>query len=514
MPEADIRADLRTILRRGAVLAAPDGSRTPAAELDEDAGRVAAGLAAWGVRPGDRAALLAPHTHAWFVAHLALARLGVLTVPITTRLAAPEITDLVRATGCRLLVVDADFLDLEFGRLATRLVDAGLLDRVVTTAPAAVPGARTLAELRGDTPAPADVDGDTPLICFGTSGTTGAPKLAVHTHAGVARHAEAVARALRLGPDDVVLGVLPPCGAYGYTVAFAALAAGARFVPLTTFTPADLLAEVDRHGATFLGVTEAILRAALGPDRPATPSWRLGASAGGSLADVAAALEPGGTRLVNVYGASEALALVALRDPAAPVAERAAAGGTLVDPRAEVRAVAPGTDEALAPGEVGELCFRGPSVFTGYLDDDRATTAARTADGWYRSGDSGRVHDGGRTFDYLSRLADTLRLKGFLVDPAQIEEALLGHPEVREAAVVGVGDPATGEDRAVAFVVGGPGEDALRAWCRERLAAFKVPSRIERLDAIPVTPSANGDKALKRALRERALTLSPTKERP
>ncbi|MDQ4117640.1 MAG: AMP-binding protein, partial [Actinomycetota bacterium] len=186
----------------------------------------------------------------------------------------------------------------------------------------------------------------------------------------------------------------------------------------------------------------------------------------------------------------------------------AAAGGTLVGDATRVRAVVPGTDDTLPDGEVGELQFRGPSVFVRYLDNPVATSSALSADGWYRSGDSGRTHDGGRTFDYLSRLADTLRLKGFLVDPAQIEEILLTHAGVREAQVVGVPDTTTGEDRAVAFVVGTADPDALRAWCRERLAAFKVPDRIAVVDAIPVTPSANGDKALKRALRERALTLT------
>lgn len=490
-----------------------DGDREiTARELTERADRVAAALAEWGLRAGDRAALVAPNGPDWFVAHLALARLGVLTVPVTTRLAVPEIVDLVRSSSSRTLVVDPDFLGLGLGRMATGLLADGVVDRVVATGEAGatvVPGARTLDELDRPGPVP-PVDAGTPLICFGTSGTTGAPKLAVHTHAGVAGHAVAVAGALGLTADDVVLGVLPPCGAYGYTVATAALAAGARFVPLARFTPADLLGEVVRHGATFLAVTEAILRAALPAGDPvaAARTWRLGASAGGSLADVVATFGDAGTRIVNVYGASEALALLALRDPAAPVEERAAAGGTLVGDATRVRAVVPGTDDVLPDGEVGELQFRGPSVFVDYLDDPAATAAARTGEGWYRSGDSGRTHDGGRTFDYLSRLADTLRLRGFLVDPAQIEETLLGHPDVREAQVVGIADTTTGEDRAIAFVVGAADPDVLRAWCRERLAAFKVPERIVVVDDIPVTPSANGDKALKRALRERALTLT------
>lgn len=500
------------LLARAVAQGARFGGDRPAtaADLAGRAERVAGALADRGVAAGDRAAVVLPNGPEWFVAHLAFARLGVLTVPITTRLAVPEIADLVRSSGSRTLVVDTDFLGLGLGAPAGDLLRSGTVDRVVTVGASAVPGAEGLADLDRPGAALPPVAGDTPLVCFGTSGTTGAPKLAVHTHAGVAGHALAVADALGLTADDVVLGVLPPCGAYGYTVATAALAAGARFVPLATFTPPDLLGEVARHGATFLAVTEAILRAALpaGDPSAAARTWRLGASAGGSLADVAAAFGAAGTRIVNVYGASEVLALLALRDPSAPVAERAAAGGTLVGSATRVRAVVPGTDEVLPDGEVGELWFRGPSVFEHYLDDPRATASARSGDGWYRSGDSGRTHDGGRTFDYLSRLTDTLRLKGFLVDPAQIEETLLGHPGVREAQVVGVPDAATGEDRAVAFVVGTADPDVLRGWCRERLAAFKVPGRIEVVDDIPVTPSANGDKALKRALRERALALT------
>ncbi|WP_060576042.1 MULTISPECIES: AMP-binding protein [unclassified Pseudonocardia] len=502
---------------RGAVIDDGTGGPTvPLSRLLAASERLAGGLAGWGLVPGDRAAVVLPHGPDWYLVHLALARLGVLTVPVSTRLAAPEIDDLVRSARCRLVVVDPGFLGLGLDRVAARLSRSGAIDRVLTTAPTTVPGARELDDLDGMAPAVAGDGASAPLVCFGTSGTTGAPKLAVHTHDGVAGHVAAVADATGLtgecGGGRVVLGALPPCGAYGYTLAMAALAAGCRLVTVPTFTPTELFDLVATHRVEVVAVTEAILRAALAAGVPHPGGhWRLAASAGGSLADVAATLERDGTRVVNVYGASEVLALLAVRDPSAAVPERAAAGGTIVGEqaaaRAEVRAVVPGTDTLLPAGQDGELQFRGPSVFTGYLDSPAATAAALGPGGWYRSGDSGRVESGGAAFDYLARLSDTLRLKGFLVDPGQIEEVLLAHPGVGEAQVVGVPDPGTDEDLAVAFVVGAAQPDELRAWCRERLAAFKIPARIEWVDDIPVIPSANGDKALRRALRERAVSL-------
>lgn len=512
-----VEMSLRELVKPvGRLLDTATGLEISAGQLLARSRSVAAGLRRIGLRAGDRIGLLLPNGVDWFVLHLAAAELGLLTVPVNTRYRRTEIAELLRRSGCRALAVDTAFRGLGFAETVRALVEQDGLefDVLITTGDDDLPGGVSLATLAttvADGP-DAGPDLQAPLIVFGTSGTTSAPKLAMHVVTGVTEHARHVAAALGLGPDDVVLGLLPPCGAYGYTVAMAALAAGARLVLLPTFSPSGLADLVAEHGVTFLAATEAILRPALAATGAMGKlgTWRVGVTAGGSVTDLVTTLDAAGTRLVNVYGSSELLALTALRDPAADGAARAVPGGTPVGRGLEVRVADAASGEILPHGRDGELQFRGYCAFTGYLGQPVASAAARTADGWYRSGDHGRTASDGRSFDYLSRLADTMRLRGFLVDPAQVEEVLIAHPSVTVAQVVGVPVAATGEDVAIAFVVGGlpghrPIEEAdLAGWCRERLAGFKVPARFVVIDAIPTTPSANGDKALKRALRERA----------
>lgn len=491
-------------------------------ELERQVQRAARSLDSMGLRTGDACALWLPNCPEWFVLHFAAARLGLITVPLNTRYRVQEVHHLLATSGARVLAVAPDFLGLEFGKAVDELLADNTvpLEHVVAVGPGQCKAASTsfaslLEPTAGaDSDRPADRATErTPLVVFGTSGTTSAPKLALHPHSNVVGHAEAVRTGFGLTTDDVVLGMLPPCGAYGYTVALAAMAAGARIVLLPTFDPAQLPDVVAEHGVTFLAATEPILRTALA-ERGAeakVASWRIGATAGGSVTEIVRLLDRAGTTLVNVYGASEALALTAFRDPASDVAARSVPGGTVARADLAVRAVDVGSGAVLPEGDSGELQFRGYCVFAEYLGNQAATARAFTDDGWYRSGDRGRVFDGGTSFEYQGRLDDTMRLKGFLVDPAQIEETLLAHPATRQAQVVGVPNAGTGEDCAVAFAVPEPGQtisgEELQSWCRQRIAGYKVPRHIEIVEEIQTTPSANGDKALKRQLREAAAEL-------
>jgi fatty-acyl-CoA synthase len=190
---------------------------------------------------------------------------------------------------------------------------------------------------------------------------------------------------------------------------------------------------------------------------------------------------------------------------------RARNGGTLVDDSATVRIVSGDDRRALDVGEVGELQFRGPSVLRGYLNDDSETRTSVTADGWFRSGDLGRFDgDDGRTFLYHSRMGDSLRLRGFLTDPAEIEHKLLAHPSVQATHVVGVSAP-NGGDTCVAFVLPAEGvsvdETELVAFCAAGLARYKVPEIVVAVQAFPTVDGPNGVKIRKSELRTRAAEL-------
>ena len=222
-----------------------------------------------------------------------------------------------------------------------------------------------------------------------------------------------------------------------------------------------------------------------------------------------------GIQFSSTYGSSECYALMAFSDWSASAEQRALAGGVPTDPMIEVRIVDAETGLHLVDGEAGEIQIRGPNVLPGYLNNPEATAKAFTVDGWYRSGDLGFQH--GSRFTYLSRMGDSLRLRGYLVNPAEIEACLLQHPSVGGAQVVGVNQAGVG-DVAVAYVLSGhldkaenrPDEAALLSHCRIHLANYKIPVRIVLIEEFPAINGPNGIKIQKRQLRDMAKALLET----
>jgi len=227
-----------------------------------------------------------------------------------------------------------------------------------------------------------------------------------------------------------------------------------------------------------------------------------------ALVDLPARADARGLTLVGLYGMSEVQALLSRQSEYAPLAERMLGGGKPVAAEAKVRACDPVSGAVLPHGTAGEIEFKVPSMMVGYFENEEANRIATTADGWFRSGDLGYTTADGR-FVFVARLGDALRLSGFLVSPAEIEDVLQQHPSVAGAQVVGV-DTAAGV-KPVAFVIVRAGavfdERALIAHCAARIAKFKVPLRVCALDAFPVTPGANATKIQKAKLREKAEAL-------
>jgi fatty-acyl-CoA synthase len=215
-----------------------------------------------------------------------------------------------------------------------------------------------------------------------------------------------------------------------------------------------------------------------------------------------------GLELSGLYGASELFALMAARPVQQPdMAAQVRGGGRLVSSEIAFRIADPDSGAVLGVGQQGELQVKGYNVLTGYLGNPAATAKAMTADGWYRTGDLAS-DDGDGCFTYLCRNSDALRLRGFLVEPAEIEQFLMSHPAVDTARVVGAkterGDVPVG---FVTLMDKAADEAALLAYCKGRLAAFKIPVKIVVLDAFPVTAGTNGAKIKAEDLRRMAAAL-------
>jgi len=485
-------------------LSGPDGPRLSYRELDERVTAVAAALIAAGVAPGDRVAIWAPNDCYWVLAALGALSAGATLVPVSTRFTGPEALDVISRSGARALFVAGDFLGTDrLGALRAAAADSAdgvVLDglSLVVRVPgdwaaferraAAVPAAE--ARRRAAAVRPADVSD----IMF-TSGTTGRSKGAMTSHERSLAVARAWADCGELTPADRYLVVNPFFHTFGFKAGLlACLVSGAMLVPQAVFDAGEAMRLTERERITVLPGAPTIYQMILDhPERSARDLSSLRLAVTGA-ADVPVALvermrrELSFETVLTAYGLTEAVVATMCRpgDAAETVARtsgRSAAGF-------EVRI-----------GERDEILLRGPNLMLGYLDDPEATKAAVDADGWLHTGDAGRL-DAAGYLTITGRLVDMYICGGFNVYPAEVEQVLARLDGVAESAVVGVPDPRLGEV-GQAFIVRRPGHvldvaDVL-AFCRERLANYKVPRQVEFRDALPRNPSG---KILKRLLRE------------
>ncbi|MEZ5660776.1 MAG: AMP-binding protein [Burkholderiaceae bacterium] len=487
-------------------------------ELRAAAAAMAGELSALGLESGDAIGIWLPEGPAWIQVLLAAARLDLFLVPLSTRYTEREATHALSVAQARAIITTASFLGIDFADMTAAL--RRRMPRIEHTLFIADP--RRLHRPDGlvaDVEPDADTAArnDPPLACFSTSGTTGLPKLAPHGQASIARHAVAAARAFDLRADDQMLCALPFYGVFGFMTVLSALAAGASCRVQPVFDAGQALGAFTDGVTHFIGA-DAMYDAIFEAPDACFPKFRRGGIADfvGRAAHWVPVLEQRlGARISGLYGSSECYALMAVRDPQAPAAERARSGGRVVDPEIEISVRDPRTDAACAIGEAGELWLRGPNVMPGYVNNPQASERAFDEQGWFRTGDLCSL-DSADTFTYYARLGDGLRLRGYLVDPAEIERWLCEHPGIAAAQVVGV--HRTGEgDRAVAFVLPAEGVQAdPPAWdahCRQGLAPFKRPSRIVAVEAFPVIYGPNGTKIQKAVLREQAAALLAATDR-
>lgn len=514
------------------------GRRLSVRGFADQVARATAWLEAQGVGEGDVVAVWLVNRVDWLVLFFALARRGAALMTVNTRFRGAELSYLLARSTPRLLVLQPHFRRIDFVAMLAEVepaAAASLQAVVLVDAPA---DAATNTHLSAEVPAellcrptlrfdldrlapapsaaPAPARPDAPAILFTTSGTTSGPKLVVHTQRTVAIHVQRIAQAMAMHEaGTVLLAALPFAGTFGFVSMLAAFGAGAPVVLQPTWDAAEAAAALGRHSVThFFGSDEMFegLLAQCADDAPAPlfPALRLcgyAAFRAGAQA-VAEAAVARGLPMAGLYGSSEVHALFAFQRLDRPLAERLEAGGTMVNPDAELRVIDADNGALLPPGQPGLLAFRSPSNFIGYLRQDDATARAIDAEGFFHSGDIGVARPDG-SFVYLTRAGDAIRLGGYLVAPAEIEECIKALPGVAGAQVVAV--DSGGKARAVAFVVvqaGAPDdltEDRVVAHVAARLAAFKVPARVWFIDAFPVVLSANGTKIQRHRLRDMAM---------
>jgi fatty-acyl-CoA synthase len=471
--------------------------------------RAAAYLAHLGFTRGDTLALWLPDGAAWLQFLFAAAQIGALVVPISTRYRQQEARHVVATARARAIVVATDFLGFDYPGLAKAIkTELPCVEHLIEVATA-----KGFFAVDPTLPPAGHVGTGADSLCtFSTSGTTGNPKLAVHDQVGIARHATNVARRMDMQPGDVMLCALSLYGVLGFVQAIAALAGGAACVFLQVFE-ADAAADaIERHRVTHFFGSDGIFDAVLNIRGRRLGSWRWGGFAefaGLGSKIIAKAERDLQLPLIAIYGSSECFALTAARLPHEDRATRVLAGGTPTSDDIEFRVVDAATGRVLGHGERGELQLRGFNVMSGYLNNPGATAAALSPDGWFHTGDL--AYTSGTSFVFLSRLKDGLRLRGYLVDPFEIEEFLARHQAVVDAQVVGVNRTGEG-DIAVAFVRARSkdiGESDLMAYCKSGIANFKVPRRIVLVDEYPTVNGPNGVKILKHKLRDLAETLIP-----
>ncbi len=468
----------------------------------------AAQLHAAGVGRGDRVALWLSNSADHLALIFAVARLGAMTLHLNPRFRAHDVGAVLRKAQPGVLVTDFAARGANFAAILAELdpADTASLRRVITRGVA--PGVRCSVPvelLQAGTPIADMARPDDACLAFTTTGTTGPPKLVVVKQHAVASHNWWAMRHLGLDqPDAAALAILPFCGSFGHNLACWAVAGGARLV---CSVGADVDSVIRRHRIThlagFADVLAWVVEAARNRPHDSVRQFLTGVIGQGDDTAVVAAARHLGLAPRSHYGSSESRFTAV-----APDDWGEDQGGVLVNPGSSFTIRSRETGQDLDEGESGELLLRGPQLFSGYLNDTAATTAAFTEDGWFRTRD--RAYRRGNGFVFLGRYDEALRLGGVLVDPSEIEAFLCAQPSIAAARVVGA-DGGQGL-RAVAFVIAASGasvdEAALLAVCRQQIAAYKVPARIVTLPAFPVQQGgANAEKIHLAALREMAVAL-------
>ncbi|QUL36441.1 fatty acid--CoA ligase [Erythrobacter sp. JK5] len=477
-----------------------DGHATTYAEADEQTRRLIGLFQARGIAAGDRIAWLGKNEDIYCLLYLAAARMGAVMVPIGWRLAPPEIAYILGDTGAKLVFAGEEFVE------TARKVAADLPEQPEVIG-ASEARQQAAAHEPGDYHPP---DPGEPILQLYTSGTTGNPKGAVLSNAnllGLRNPGNAAGLEWNFyDPDDCMLIAMPCAHIGGTGLINIAIANGIRSLVQSEFTPVGVLQAIE-NGATHMFIVPAALQMVVQHPRAVETDFShlkylmYGAAPMPlELLKQAVSTMPN-AGFLQAYGMTETSGTISLLPPADHTLEgnerMRSAGRALPGVAIEVR----GPDNKEMPrGEIGEVCIKSPSNTAGYWKLPDATAKTIDPDGWLHTGDAGVMDADGYIY-IQDRIKDMIISGGENVYPAEVENAIFGHPAIAEVAVIGVPSERWGEE-VKACVVPKPGAQVdpadVIAYTRERIAAFKVPKSIEIIPEMPRNPSG---KILRRQLR-------------
>jgi long-chain acyl-CoA synthetase len=461
------------------------------AALDEGSARLAGLLRAKGVQAGDRVGIMLPNSPYFSLVYYGVLRAGGVVVPMNVLLKSREVRFYLENPGAKVVFAWHEFASAaEEGAIGAGaeclIVKPGGFEQLLASA-------EPVSEVADRSP------DDTAVILY-TSGTTGVPKGAELTHGNLGRNCEVAQKLFSLTEQDVVFGGLPLFHAFGQSACLnTVVRAGACLTLLPRFDPGKALAIIDRDGVSvFEGVPTMYTALLHQPsEQGAGATLRICVSGGAALpVEVLRGFEERfSCKLLEGYGLSETSAIASFnhadrdRKPGSVGTPIEGVGMKIVDDK--------GTE--VPQGEVGEIVIRGHNIMKAYWNRPEATAEAIDADGWFHSGDLGKVDEDGYFF-IVDRKKDMIIRGGYNVYPREIEEVLYEHPAVREAAVIGIPHDELGEEVA-AVVALKEGEqlsvEDLQSYVKGQVAAYKYPRSIWFVDELPKNPTG---KVLKRAI--------------
>jgi long-chain acyl-CoA synthetase len=461
-------------------------------ELDERSARAAGLLREHGVAAGDRVAIMLPNTPDFAIIYFAVLRIGAVVVPMNPLLKAREVNHYVTDSGARLVLAGLGSIEQAVAGLGSSPATCVSVDEQFNQ----------ILDAAGPVTGVVDRDRTDDAVILYTSGTTGLPKGAELTHANLASNVEVTATDLiQITSDDVIFGGLPLFHSFGQTCGLnAAVRVGACLTLVSRFTPEKAFQVLVRDRVTvFEGVPTMYIAMLAAPDRSRydVSALRVCVSGGAALpVEVLRGFEAEfGCVILEGYGLSETSPVASFNHPDCP--RKPGSIGTPI--RGVQMRVLDDAGHDVGPEEIGEIAIRGDNVMKGYWQRPEATQVS-IPDGWFRTGDLGRMDAEGYFF-IVDRKKEMIIRGGYNVYPREIEEVLYEHEAIAEAAVIGVPDPSLGEEVAAAIVLK-PGAavtaDDIREYVKARVAAYKYPRRIWIVDALPKGPTG---KVLKREIR-------------